>query len=203
MATIDLQDASFHLSIHPSSRKYLRFAVDNAHYQYKALPFGLSSSPRVFTKCMVVIAAHLRFQEIKVFQYIDNWLLLVRSKACLSSNIATTIDLLNSLGIMMKHKKSCLEPCKRLQYIGAVLNSRKMIAFLPRDRAFTLKDLAQYVKSSRSSSALHIQHFLELMAAAIIVVPHARRFMRPLQLWFLRIFNPLQDYQTRLLFPPC
>ena len=42
---IDLQDAYFHVPIHPSSRKYLRFAFENRVYQFRVLPFGLVSSP--------------------------------------------------------------------------------------------------------------------------------------------------------------
>lgn len=38
MATIDLQDAYFHVSIHPRHRRYLRFAVGDLHFV--ALPFG-------------------------------------------------------------------------------------------------------------------------------------------------------------------
>lgn len=57
MATFDLQNAYFHILIHPSHCKYLRFVIGNTHFQYTVLPFGLSSSQRVFTKCMVVVAA--------------------------------------------------------------------------------------------------------------------------------------------------
>ena len=47
---IDLQDAYFHLPIHPSSRKYLRFAFHNRVYQFQVLPFGLNTAPQVFTR---------------------------------------------------------------------------------------------------------------------------------------------------------
>lgn len=59
MAKIDLRDAYFHFSIHPSHRRFLSFAIGNSHFQYVALPFGLAASPRVFSKCVVIIVAHL------------------------------------------------------------------------------------------------------------------------------------------------
>ena len=37
---IDLQDVYFHVPIHPSSRKYLRFAFENKVYQFQVLPFS-------------------------------------------------------------------------------------------------------------------------------------------------------------------
>ena len=45
---IDLQDAYFHVPIHPSSRKYLRFAFENKVYQFRVLPIGLNTAPQVF-----------------------------------------------------------------------------------------------------------------------------------------------------------
>ncbi len=49
-AAIDLKDAYFHVSILPRHRPFLRFVFEGRAYQYKFLPFGLSLSPRVFTK---------------------------------------------------------------------------------------------------------------------------------------------------------
>ncbi len=50
--TIDLKDAYFHISILSSHRKFLRFAFRGKAYQYRVLPFGLTLSPRIFTKCV-------------------------------------------------------------------------------------------------------------------------------------------------------
>ncbi|XDV29214.1 hypothetical protein PO909_032357 [Leuciscus waleckii] len=47
---IYLKDAYFHVSILPQHRPFLRFAFEGRAYQYKVLPFGLTLSPRVFTK---------------------------------------------------------------------------------------------------------------------------------------------------------
>ncbi len=49
-AAVDLKDPYFHVSIFPRHRSVLQFAFEGRAYQYKVLPFGLSQSPRVFTK---------------------------------------------------------------------------------------------------------------------------------------------------------
>ena len=54
--SLDLTDAYLHIPIHHRSRKYLRFTLRGRVYQFKALPFGLSTSPFVFTRLMKVIA---------------------------------------------------------------------------------------------------------------------------------------------------
>ena len=49
VTSVDFKDAYFHIPIHEQSRKYLRFHVQGQTYQFKALPFGLSTAPLEFT----------------------------------------------------------------------------------------------------------------------------------------------------------
>jgi hypothetical protein len=58
----------------PPHRKYLRFCVQGVHYQFRAMPFGITVAPRVFTKLMVAVGGHLRSQQIHIFMYLDDWL---------------------------------------------------------------------------------------------------------------------------------
>ena len=71
---IDLQDAYFHVPIHPSSRKYLRFAFENRVYQFQVLPFGLNTAPQVFTRLGHTVTAYLHCQGVLVIPYLDDWL---------------------------------------------------------------------------------------------------------------------------------
>ena len=45
VTSVDFKDAYFHIPIQEQSRKYLRFLVQGRTYQFKALPFGLSTAP--------------------------------------------------------------------------------------------------------------------------------------------------------------
>jgi hypothetical protein len=47
--SIDLRDAYFHIPLHPSTRKYMRFWWKGRLFQFLVLPFGLSPAPKVFT----------------------------------------------------------------------------------------------------------------------------------------------------------
>ncbi|XP_070805019.1 uncharacterized protein [Pituophis catenifer annectens] len=64
LVSIDLMEAYLHIPILPKHRQYLRFSYAGKHFQYRALPFGLASAPRVFTKVLAVVAAHLRQQPL-------------------------------------------------------------------------------------------------------------------------------------------
>ena len=84
VTSIDFRDAYFHIPIQEQSRKYLRFHVQGQTYQFKALPFGLSTAPFEFTviaKEVKLLAIH---KGIRIHQYLDDWLVRATShQACL------------------------------------------------------------------------------------------------------------------------
>ena len=45
VTSIDFKEAHFHIPIQEQSRKYPRFHIQGRTYQFKALPFGLSTEP--------------------------------------------------------------------------------------------------------------------------------------------------------------
>jgi hypothetical protein len=53
--SIDLRDAYFHIPLHPSTRKYMRFGWKGRLFQFLVLPFGLSPAPKVFTSLTRVV----------------------------------------------------------------------------------------------------------------------------------------------------
>ncbi len=79
-AAIDLKDAYFHVSILPRHRPFLRFAFEGQAWQYRVLPFGLSLSPRVFTKVVEGALTPLREVGVRILNYLDDWLILAQSR---------------------------------------------------------------------------------------------------------------------------
>ena len=59
MVSLDLKDAYLQVSIHPESRKFLRFMAFGKSYQFRALCFGLSTAPQVFTRVMAPVSTTL------------------------------------------------------------------------------------------------------------------------------------------------
>ena len=60
VTSVDFKDAYFHIPIQEQSRRYLRFHVQDRTYQFKALPFGLSTVPMEFT----VLAKEVKLMAI-------------------------------------------------------------------------------------------------------------------------------------------
>ena len=66
ITSVDFKDAYFHIPIQEQSRKYLRFHVQGQTYQFKALPFGLSTAPLEFTviaKEVKLMAGHRGYKN--------------------------------------------------------------------------------------------------------------------------------------------
>ena len=59
MASIDLMEAYLQVPVPPVSRHFLRFMFQDTVYQFKALCFGLSTAPQVFTRILAPVSALL------------------------------------------------------------------------------------------------------------------------------------------------
>lgn len=56
MVLIDMKDAYFHIPIYRDSRKFLRFVFQDKVFQFRALCFGLSTAPQVFTRVLAPLS---------------------------------------------------------------------------------------------------------------------------------------------------
>ncbi|XP_078520251.1 uncharacterized protein LOC144785006 [Lissotriton helveticus] len=185
MVSIDLQNAYFHIPILKSHRKYLRFTVGSQRYQFVVLPFGLTTAPRVFTKVMAVVAAHLRRSEIHVFPYLDDWLIKAESPEKVLHHLQETTQLLHRLGFSINVPKSHLVPSQCNLFIGAVLDTTVCRAFPPPQRIRDIQEMIPLFYNGAVVPVLKVLSLLGLMASCILLVNHARWHMRALQ-WCLR-----------------
>ena len=71
MFSIHLKDAYFQITVHMESRPYLLFIV-NKTYQFKALCFGLSSPPPVFTGVFTLFSKWAHQRGIWLHRYLDS-----------------------------------------------------------------------------------------------------------------------------------
>lgn len=92
MATIDLQDAYYHVPIPSLYLKFPRCAIMQnqvVNLQFTSLPFCLSSASRIFTELMKEIVPHLKEQEILFLVY--NLLMVSQSTSLLVSNLSDSL----------------------------------------------------------------------------------------------------------------
>ncbi len=182
-AAIDLKDAYFHVSILPRHRPFLRFAFEGQAYQYKVLPFGLSLSPRVFTKVVEAALVPLREQGVRILNYLDDWLILAQSRKQLSAHRDLVLKHLSLLGLRVNWEKSKLVPMQRISFLGMEFDSVNQTARLTQERAQSVLNCFKTLSGRTAVPLKLFQRLLGHMAAAAVTVPLGLLHMRPLQHW--------------------
>ena len=129
----------------------------------------------------------------------DDWLLIAPSHLQALHNIDFTLSLLENLGLKVNRTKSTLIPSQRVNYIGAILDSRSARAFPPQERAMKRYNAIQQFRPHTLVTAHHALRLLRLMASTTSVIQHAHLKIHSLQAWYLSLFNPISDSPTMLL----
>ena len=107
MASLDLKHAFYSIPIATEQRRYLKFVWNGQLYEFGALPMGLTSSPRIFTKVMKPPAlAFLRKKGYTLTGYIDDFFLQGNDGDKCLANIKETLKVFLSLGFTVNSEKS-------------------------------------------------------------------------------------------------
>ena len=189
MASIDLTEAYLQVPVHPASRHFLRFVFRDTVYQFKALCFGLSTAPQVFTRVMAPVSAILHSMGIRMRRYLDDWLVQSCSRESLLRDLQTVLQLCHELGIVVNPQKSNLVPSQVVQYLGVVIDSTSFRASPSQERISRLQSTAAEFQSSASPPASLWVSLLGVLSSLAHLVPGGRLRMRSLQLCLHRAWN--------------
>ena len=105
MAKVDLKDAYFMIPIHQEDRAFLKFSFKERTLQFRYLPFDLACAPWVFTKTLKPLAAQLRQPGMRLMVYIDDILILAKSRTLARDHVIGLIYLLENLGFVINKPK--------------------------------------------------------------------------------------------------
>ena len=188
--SLDLMDSYLHVPIHPSSRKYLRFTLRGRVYQFKALAFGLLTSPLVFTRLMSVIATFLRVRAITLHPYLDDWLARNQNRRVLLEHRQFLLSLINYLGLIITYEKSDLVPAQVFTFIGMEFLTQTNIVRVPQDRVMKILETVRQFSQKYSVSARDFLSLLGQLGAAADFVMLGRLHIRPLQMSLLNRWRP-------------
>ena len=183
--TLDLSDAYYHVSIHKKSRRYLRFILDGKIYEFKALPMGLCSSPRIFTRLTKFVSGFCRRYKIVLIMYLDDLLILGESYEDCKAKTRFVENLLTRLGFLINLKKSVLEPKQEVTYLGCRWDLRSWTVALKESREIKLRMAAAELRTETLVTCRKIASFLGKAISAHNVVPLARARVRRTQWEFL------------------
>ena len=118
VTSVDFKDAYFHIPIQEQSRKYLRFHIQGQTYQFKALPFGLSTAPMEFTVLAKEVKLMAMHKGIRIHQYLDDWLVRAGSQQVCLHHTQILVKMFQELGWLVNMEKSELEPKQIFDFVG-------------------------------------------------------------------------------------
>ncbi len=123
MTKIDLQKGYRNLSVCKDDRTYLAFVVQGKTFVCNVLPFGLASAPKAFTDLLTGLKVKWRLMGALVVIYLDDFLIAADSFEEWFSSVSLVVNELIRFGFFLNKKKFFLGPYRRIEFLGAVLDS--------------------------------------------------------------------------------
>ena len=185
LASLDLKDAYFQIPIHGSSRKLLRFMSEGTVYQFKALCFGLSTAPQVFTRVFAAVSAWAHARGIRLLRYLDDWLVLSSSEKKAKESIRELLSLCRTLGDCDKREEvgsRALAVCEVSRYDHRYRCRQGLpVSSKSREVPYGSGEILFHAISPAQLWQVILGHLASLER----LVPHGRLRMRSLQ-WHLK-----------------
>ena len=185
VTSIDFKDAYFHIPIHSQSRKYMRFHIQGHSYQFKALPFGLSTAPMEFTVVAKEVKLMALQQGIRIHQYLDDWLVRASTLHTCLQHTQTLVTLCQELGWLVNKEKSELAPKQVFNFVGYQFDLKEGKVRPTEDRWQALTDKIRSMMSDPVCPVRKFMSLIGLLTATEKQVHLGRLHMRPIQ-WHLK-----------------
>ncbi len=194
MISLDLKDAYLHVLIIPQHRKFLRIALRDHQgilhiYQWGVLPFGLASAPRVFTKLLAPIAAHLHLRNMSMYPYIEDIFhaQISRDSVILTRDASMCLHL--QLQFVINLAKSSLIPSQVMRHLGAWIDTLNGLVRPSLEKVQEMNQVSADLLANGFVSAGRLQSIVGLMAACHATVPLCLFQLRPLSSHLSRNFK--------------
>jgi hypothetical protein len=183
--SLDLTDAYRHIMIHPQFRKYLRFVFQNKVYQYRSLPMGITTAPRIFTRIIKCIKGFLQKQSVKLHQYLDDWLIHAKSREVVLYHTHKVVELAQSLGWKVNMDKSDLTPSQDCTYLSYRFRMDIGIVCPVEERWDKIQRKVEPFLRQEAVVAGQWQSLLGVLTATEKLVPLGMLHIRPIQMGLL------------------
>ena len=182
MASVDLKDAYYSIPVAPQDRKYLMFEWQGTYFQFTCLPNGLACAPRLFTKILKPVYAHLRELGHTCMGHIDDSLLVASNYHSCENNVGATVGLFTHLGFTIHPDKSILKPTQEIEFLGFLINSITMTVRLSATKADKVKCACETLLRSKNHTIRDVAHVIGLLVSSLPATDYGALYYRQLEL---------------------
>ena len=156
--------------------------VGDSVYQFRALCFGLSTAPQVFTLIMAPVSAIMHHHDFRILRYLDDWLVLASTFQEIVRARDFLLWLCQRLGIRVNLLKSSLIPKQTQDYLGITIQTVPLRVFPTLKRIQKLSLLLQGFLSTRSHPVSFWRQLLGIMSSMSALVSGSRLQMHAFQI---------------------
>lgn len=203
LCKIDFKDAYFAVPIDPNHRKFLQFEWKGDIFQYKCLPFGLSTAPYVFTKLTKPLVSLLREEGIKLIIFLDDVLIMSQSETEANSSCIRALDLFRDAGFTINTDRSIVKPTQRIEFLGFEIDSQNMTFSLPIEKQNSIRDSAkELLKHLQTATPRKLSQFIGKVIAARLALKTSNLKLRALQMNLIQCLRETKKWDAQLNFQP-
>jgi hypothetical protein len=197
--SIDLTDAYYHIKIHKSSRKFLRFVIGDRIFQFRTLVMGLAHSPRIFNMIVKAPRSFLHKHGLTIEQYLDDWLVHNLSKALLRRQTRFLIGITELLGFLINLEKSETVPKQVFMFLGYHYNLRDGVVCMTEEMFNKIEENINHFLVQGSCTAQQYQSLIGMLISVMRLVQNGRLHLRPIQYFLREIWKQTVETQEKII----
>ena len=170
---LDLKDAYHHVAVHPQFRKFLAFLWEGKVFCFKAMPFGLSIAPAVFTGLMGLPLKLLTSQNLFAIAYLDDWIIGTDSLLEGLQAKPFVVNTFQQLGFVINQEKSILTPSRRITWLGFDWDAELGLIRLPLKKCLGIKQKAEKFSIAKKATRREVESMIGEMGFVAQALPIA------------------------------
>ncbi|MCP4244252.1 MAG: hypothetical protein GY772_27210 [bacterium] len=201
LSTTDIRSAYHHIPVRASDRPLLGFSLEGRCYRYRALPFGLSSAPRLFSLVLRRVVAGLRAEGHRLVQYLDDVLALGASRAECTVTTNMLRARLRSLGWTLAEEKLS-SPSQRVEFLGLLWDAEQGSVSLPPRKLAHLRRELRRLRRAQAVTLRQLAGVTGLLNFAAGVVRPGRTYVHPFAQHVAAAWKRRQSWQARVRVHP-
>ena len=155
------------------------------------MPFGLTMAPWIFSRVVKPLKRFLRRKGVFISSFLDDFLIVAVTKALATLHTTWAKNLLQWLGFRINHTKSSVVPLQEIEYLGVLLNLRRLTMALPLNKVEKVLSMTRDASTSLEMTRRELERLVGYLNFAAPTLPLGRLHLIPLVGWMNQHTDPL------------
>ena len=177
MANTDLADAYYTVHLLYMDQKFLLFQFEGNLYKYTCSLNDLSSASRIFTKILKPVFSALRKEGHQIMGYLDDTFLMGDTFNECKNAVLASVKLITNLGYFIHPEKSNFFPSQEIEFLGFIINSKKVTVSLSESKQNDIKAILKEVKIRGKIVIRTLAKLIGKLEAALPGIQHSRLYL--------------------------